>query len=368
MNRFISQKFRFYSFICISLLLFVHGYNLKTTYLIPASLVDEPITFTGFFEYFVSNGILRFRIPLLFMISGYIFALQDNNPYWQRIKKRLVTLIVPFLIWSAIGLAITFLWQQWPITALAVQNAKVDQLGVNRPYAELGWLEVIKRWLFAPPSYQLWFIRNLFAYNLLYPVFKWIIKKYPLPWFILMFYLMLIIFQFHVIDGQGMFFFTLGIWIQKTNYPIDRKPAWFSGTLYWIIFAGLVFIKTFMAFEFESHNTVTYWAMTVLHYCAILAGIAAVWYTGDPVVRWCMNKKWFTWAASFAFIVFGLHVPLLNYVINLSTLYFHNIPYYRLITFILIPVLILLFCIAVGALLKAVVPKFYRLATGGRGI
>ncbi len=368
MNRFISQKFRFYSFICIALLMFVHGYNLKETYLIPASLVNEPISITGFIEYFVSNGILRFRIPMLFMISGYIFALQDHNPYWERIKKRFITLIIPFFIWSAIGLLITFLWQQWPITALAVQNSKVDQLGVNKPYVELGWLEVLKRWVFAPPSYQLWFIRNLFVYNLLYPVFRWIVIKYPIPWFILLFILMLMIFQFYVIDAQGMFFFCLGIWVNKTSYPIDKRPVWFSSYLYWLLFAGLVFIRTFMAFEFESHDHISYWTMTILYYSAVLAGVAAVWYSGDAVVKWCMNKKWFIWASSFSFIIFGLHVPLLNYVMSITNIYMHNIPLYRLTSFIIIPTSMVFFCIGVGALLKWLVPGFYKLATGGRGI
>src|SRR3954470_931772 len=106
MNRFLSQKFRFYSFISISLLLYVHGYNLNDTYLTPFSSVKEPLTYTTFIEYFLANGALRFRIPLLFIISGYIFALQDYKPYPERIKKRFLTLIVPFLIWSAVGLAI----------------------------------------------------------------------------------------------------------------------------------------------------------------------------------------------------------------------------------------------------------------------
>lgn len=368
MNRFISQKFRFYSFVCIALLMFVHGYNLKETYLTPSSLVFEPITFAGYLEYFVSNGLLRFRIPMLFMISGYIYALQDYKPYAERIKGRFISLMIPFFIWSAIGLAITFWWQQYPITAQAVQNAKVDQLGDNRPYAELGWLEVIYRWIFTPPSYQLWFIRNLFVYNLLYPVFRWIVRKYPVPWFGLMFILMLFLFQFFVIDAQGMFFFTFGIWLNKTNFPIDRKPAWFSSYLYWLIFLGLIFIKTFMAFEFETHTPVTYWAMMTIHFLAAIAGVIAVWYSGDRIVRWFMNRKWFVWAASFSFVIFGLHVPLLNYVMSLAHMYGHNIPNYRLVSFILIPTFILLFCIAIGALVRALLPKFYRIATGGRGI
>lgn len=368
MNRFISQKFRFYSFICISLLMFVHGYNLRETYLIPATLVNESLTFTSYIEYFIANGILRFRIPMLFLISGYIFALQDHKPYGERVRKRFFSLIIPFLIWSAIGIAITYLWQQFPVAAQAVQNSKVDQLGVNKPYDELGWLQVIRRWLFAPVSYQLWFIRNLFVYNLLYPVFLWIIKRYALPWFIVLFILMLMIFQFYIIDAQGMFFFTLGIWINKTNFPIHRQPTWFSGYLYWLIFLGLVFIKTFMAFEFEEHSAVSYWTMMLLHFLSALAGIVAVWYSLDPLVTWCMRRRWFVWMTSFSFVIFGLHVPLLNYVMSLSHIYLHNLPMYRIITYVFVPLIILAFCILTGAILKRLVPSFYRVATGGRGM
>src|SRR3954471_15749994 len=129
MNRFLSQKFRFYSFLSISLLLYVHGYNLNVAYLTPFSTVNEPLTFTTFIEYFLANGALRFRIPLLFIISGYIYALQDKKPYKERAKKRFVTLIIPFIIWSAVGLLITYLWQQFPTTAQAVREAQLDQMG-----------------------------------------------------------------------------------------------------------------------------------------------------------------------------------------------------------------------------------------------
>src|SRR5688572_16227295 len=179
MHRFISQKFKFYTFVCIALLLFVHGYNLKVTYLAPFSLVNEQLTLTTFFEYFVANGLLRFRIPMLFLISGYIFAIQDSRPYGQRTKKRFVTLMVPYFIWSAVGLAVTYLWQQHPVTAQAVQHAALDQLGDNRPYDEIGWGGVIRRWLTAPVSFQLWFIRSLFVYNLLYPLFRWGVTRFP---------------------------------------------------------------------------------------------------------------------------------------------------------------------------------------------
>ena len=367
MNRFISQKFRFYSFVCIAALLFVHGYNLNETYLVPFSLVKERLTFTTFFEYFMANGILRFRIPLLFLISGYIFALQDYKPYGERIKKRFKTLMIPYFIWSAVGLLITFLWQQHPVTAEALRLAQLDQLGDNRPYTEIGWGGVLFRWALAPISFQLWFIRSLFVYNLLYPFFKWVVTRYPIIWFSLAIFLWITLANVIFLEGMGMFFFSAGIWINKRNFPLDRKPEWYSSYISWLTFIGISVIRTFMAFEFESYHPVYIGAMLVLQGATVVAGILAVWYSADPVVRWCMSKKWFLWISAFSFVIYALHIPLLAYVTRLAYMFGHNIPAYRLLTYIFVPLFILFFCVAVAALLRKLVPGFYKLATGGRG-
>lgn len=367
MHRFLSQKFKFYTFICIALLLFVHGYNLQVTYLAPFSLVNEELTFTTFFEYFIANGILRFRIPMLFLISGYIFAIQDKRPYGQRAKRRFVTLMIPYFIWSAIGLAVTYLWQQFPVTGEAVQRAALDQLGDNRPYDEMGWGGVIKRWLLAPVSFQLWFIRSLFVYNLLYPVFRWGVTRFPVPTFVILGILWLSFFQVPLIEGQGMFFFVAGIWLQKRSYPIERKPEWFSYFLNWLVFVGICVIKTFIAFEFDTLTPTVQWALTLLYACATVAGVLAVWFSLDDVVRWLMTRRWFLWSTNFSFFIFGMHIPLLAFVTNLFFMYLADFRYYRLFTYLIAPALVLLFCIGLGALVRKLLPGVYKVATGGRG-
>ena len=367
MNRFLSQKFKFYSFISIALLLYVHGYNLQETYLTPYSFVKEPLTFTGFIEYFLANGALRFRIPLLFMISGYLFALQDNKPYPRRIQRRLKTLIIPFLIWSAVGLGITWLWQQFPVTARAVKDANLDQFGDTRPYSEIGWWGIFLRWVFKPVSFQLWFIRSLFVYNLLYPVIRRAVMKYPTVYFALVFLFWHTIFAVFFIEGIGLFFFSFGVWLCKYNYPIHKKPVWFSYYLSWLFYLGISVIKTFMAFELDPDDPTTPFVLYAFHDITIFSGIIAIWFGGDRVVSILMNKKWFVWASSFAFVIFALHVPLIHYTTRLAFIYFHNVPNYRLLTYLIVPVVILFFCIGFGALLRRTFPKLYRIATGGRG-
>lgn len=367
MHRFLSQKFKFYTFVCIALLLFVHGYNLQVTYLAPFSLVNEELTFTTFFEYLFANGLLRFRIPMLFMISGYIFSIQDKRSYGQRVKRRFVTLMIPYFIWGAIGLAITYLWQRFPVTAEAVQRAALDQLGDNRPYEEIGWGGVIKRWLLAPVSFQLWFIRSLFVYNLLYPVFRWGVTRFPIATFIILGLLWLSFFQIPLIEGQGLFFFVAGIWLQKSSFPIERKPEWYSHFLNWLVFVGICIIKTFIAFEFDTLTPSVQWALMLLYACATVAGVLAVWFSLDDVVRWFMTRRWFLWATNYSFFIYGLHIPLLSFLTNLVFIYWQDFQLYRLFTYLLLPTFILLFCIAVGAFVRVIAPPVFKLMTGGRG-
>lgn len=366
MNRFLSQKFRFYSFVCIALLTLVHGYNLKNGYLQAFSMVDEPLTFTTFIEFFLANGLLRFRIPLLFIISGYIFSIQDSKPYPVIIKKRFTTLMIPFFIWSAVGLLITYLLQQFPVTAQAVKASLMDQLGDNRPYKEIGWGGILYRWLVVPVSFQLWFIRSLFIYNLLYPLFKWGITKFPFLWFGLMFLIWITQFNYHFFEGNGLLFFSVGIWLQKTNYPIDKKPEWFSSYLAWVCFIGFGVIKSFMAFELED-TLLSRQVLLVLYAATVISGLLAVWFSLDDVVKWCMQRKWFVWLTAFSFIIYGMHVPLIEYITMLMYRYMNHFPNYRLMAYVLSPVIVISICVTFGALLRRLLPKVYKLATGGRG-
>lgn len=367
MNKALSQKFRFFTFLCIALLAYVHGYNLENTYLAPYSTVDEPLTFTSFFEYFIANGILRFRIPLLFMISGYLYATYDHRPYLQQVQKRFQTLIIPFLLWSALGLALTFLLQQFHYTAEVVYRSQLDQLGDNRPYTEIGWLGILKRWIAAPIAYQLWFIVALFVYNLIYPAIKWMVIKIPYIWLPLTFLLFFSLFQFIYVDGRGLFFFSLGIWIQKKNFSIEKQPEWLSTVLAFIIFIGLTVIKTFMAFELEPNKYSSGLTLVIFYQLSILSGILAMWFGFDKVIRWAMRKRWFVQASSFSFFLYGIHVPLLPYVMNMALMELSFLPFYRLICYLLIPAAVVIACIVWGRFVRKFTPGLYRVLTGGRG-
>ncbi len=367
MNRALSQKFRFFTFVSICLLFYVHGYNLKETYLAPYSTVEEALSFTSFFEYLFANGLLRFRIPLLFIISGYLFALYDSRSYVESIKKRFKTLMIPYLLWSAIALLFTYSLQQFKGGAAIVAQTGIDQMGDNRPYNEIGWAGIFFRWLVTPIAFQLWFIMALFVYNLIYPFIRWILQKVPIIWLGFTFLIWFFPFQFFIFDGQGLFFFSVGVLAQKKGIFLEKRPRWLSTGIFFILFVGISVVKTFMAFELEPNVISTHLTLTILHRLAILCGMIAIWYGIDPVIKYTINQKWFHQISKHAFFIFALHVPMLpylmTYALNITSSFWLN----RITCYLFVPLIVILICIAVGSLIKNSLPKTYSIITGGRG-
>ena len=366
-DSFISQKFRFYSFLSMVLLVFVHGYNLNNTYLQPFTVVEEPLRFTTFTEYLLANGLFRFRIPMLFIISGYLFALDDVRPYGERMKKRLRTLGLPYLFWSAFALGFTFLLQQFPVTAQAVKTASIDQLGDNRPYTEIGPGGLLLRWLLVPVAFQLWFIRSLLLYNALYPVLLKAVTNVPKLFFAIAGFMWLSSAPVPLIEGEGLLFFSLGILLQKKATGISVAPQWLSVKIWAPVFLITAFVKTYLAFQL-GWNFQSFVTLSLLHKLCVFSGLVTMWYGFDWLVRFCMNQKWFVWISAFAFIIYALHVPLVNYSTQLLFRYYHHMDNYRFLTFILLSFTVILFCILLGALTRKLSPTFYSFITGGRGM
>lgn len=368
MQTFTGIKFRFYAFISMLLLVFVHGYNLENTYLQPFTCVEEPLNITTFAEYFLANGVFRFRIPMLFLISGFLYALHDGKPWKQRMGKRLRTLAIPYFIWSAVGMLITLIWQYFPFTMQFVQQAQLDQLGNNNPYWEMSWKQLLERWTLAPIAFQLWFIRVLLIYNALYPFLKWVTQKAAPIWFLIIGFFWLVTASVYFLEGEGLFFFSLGIWLQKKHNWVEIKPKWIYMPAVWIAFIGSAIVKTILAFQLAPWSGSSFWILSILHKTTELTGLIAVWYGLDKLVSWYQQRSWLVWMSSFSFIIYALHNPLINFVMRLTTNFTQGFAYHRLFNFLVVPMFVILFCIAFGAIFRFVFPKAYAFTTGGRGL
>lgn len=354
------------------LVVFIHGYNLNVRYLEPWTVTGEPLTATSFTEYFISNGISRFIIPLLFVISGYLFAMRDAQPYKQLIKKRLRTLGIPYLFWSAFGIAFVYVLEMFPYTRSLVVNSKMMAVSDTQLLLhDNPWYYLVGRWLLVPVPYQLWFIRVLIIYNLAYPALRWCVTHPTAKWifFIVATLLWLGTVNLLLVEGEGLLFFSLGIWMQKNNIAIESAPRYLNPRIWAVVCVAACVVKTWLAFKGTAiFGNATYTILALLHKLSIFSGLVAVWYGSNGFVQFMMQRKWFVWLTAFSFIIYMMHAPAVALFIDPTFSLLHYCYGYRIISFILLPVTIISICIIIGALLRRFVPGFYALVTGGRGI
>ena len=372
LSDFTSKKFKFWSFISMVLLVFVHGYNLDIRYMQPWTIPGQSMSLTAFTEYFLANGIFRFRIPMLFIISGYLFALHDQKPYKQRTNKRLRTLLVPYLVWSAIGILFTYLLESFPTGRDLVTSSHIVQIDDTRQLLhDYHWYELLFRWILMPVPYQLWFIRVLLIYNIAYPAIRWCVTNRTARWIFFSIALLMWLgtMGFVLFEGEGLLFFSLGIWIQKTDFAIDSPGRWFRPRWWGVAFITLAALKTYLAFNGEAYlGQAIFPILTILHKLMILSGLIACWFGLDSVVDWFMNKRWFVWLSAFAFMIYAMHAPVVAYLINPTLAFLDPLHGTHLLAFVLLPLCVISVAIGTGALLRKVFPGAYSLLTGGRGL
>jgi hypothetical protein len=372
LTEFNSRKFRFWSFVSMFLLVYVHGYNLHQSFLQPWTQPGEAMTITAFSEYLFANGLLRFRIPMLFLISGYLFAIHDNLSYGQRTRRRLKTLLLPYLLWATIGFAFTWLLECFSFTNDVVARSGIVGIDAHRLLLhDYHWWELPIRWILIPVPYQLWFIRVLLIYNIAYPALRWCILHRTIRWvfFSVAVLMWLGTMNFLLFEGEGLLFFSLGVMIQKIRFNLDVPLKWMHPAFWGITFISLAMVKTFLAFKGYSFlGNFLPWVLIVLHKLVVLSGLIAAWFGCDRIVRFFAFRKGFIWISAFAFMIYAVHAPLVAYANTAVLPLLHDLPLHRMLTYLCLPLAVIGIAVGIGAVLRKLWPAFYGLLTGGRGL
>jgi Acyltransferase family len=243
------------------------------------------------------------------------------------------------------------------------------QLDENRQLLhDYHWYEVLARWVFFPASYQLWFIRVLLVYNLAYPALQWCVTHRIARWifFPSAIFLWLSTFGFVLVEGEGLLFFSLGIWMKKNSFDIDSPSRWLKPRYWWPVFIGLSVLKTIFAFQppFQPVEPL----LLVMHKAVVLSGLICAWYGSNALVKALMQKPWFVWTSAFSFMIYAIHAPLVAYVVKALMMVPPMWSGYRITLFVLVPVGLLVMAVCFGAVLRKFLPGVYAFVTGGRGM
>lgn len=141
---------------------------------------------SGILDKMLAGGVAKIAVPTFFCISGYLLApkMVIGN-YRLEIRKRIKTLVVPFLIWGLLGVLATFplalladIRQQLPIGTSFCKGKQLGEMIV-------GWLGLDLTRM--PLSGPLWFLRNLFLLVIISPCIYMLIKRFQWYWVTILF-------------------------------------------------------------------------------------------------------------------------------------------------------------------------------------
>jgi surface polysaccharide O-acyltransferase-like enzyme len=362
MDGLLSLKMRRLSFFCTMTVVWVHAFNLDDRYLWPGYKIYSGFDWNSFIQLWFGNSLFRFAIPLFFLISGYLMAEREGRlTYPKMVGKRAKSLLVPYLAWSFVGLVLTFWWESDPFLNQFVESAHLRAMN-NKPLHSLNFSDWLFTWILDPVSFQLWFLRTVFLYAVLYPFLVRVIDRYPTWYFSFMVVNWLISSGFFIIEAEGLLFFSIGIFIRKKEFPVSRYPLPipFYGLVMLVAFLSLG--KTGLAFLPGDWTFPLAYLIHKIHQPLLLL---VFWFGYDRLPVW-KPGSWFDKLSATNFFIYGAHVPLVYYVTDWFFAEFGKDPVLRLGLFVLLPLTTILLSGLVALFLKRYIPALFKVFSGWR--
>lgn len=304
----------------------------------------------------LSHGVLKIAVPCFFLISGYLFfgGLREwSTQVWERkIKRRVHTLLIPYLLWNVIAFVAAYLYgllrasaNGWELTSIA--DALAQGGGLNMFWASM---------MGCPVNYPLWFLRDLIIFVALTPAIFWLIKNTKLPGLLIMF---LAFWLFRSRDLEGLFYFCLGAWMRiegKDPLDIFSKGKWWSYAISAILLVAI-------ALTYRGHHV----AYEYIKYAFVAAGVCATFCFASMLLDNGLVKV-HPWLARASFFVYCSHAVLILHDIS-NYIVLHLLPGsvgMACVGLFLRAALAIGICLGLYWLMERMTPRTLALLTGGR--
>lgn len=333
---------------------FIHNY-VTTVPMAQGSMgVTHCSAWVDYIRFFISRGIAQVAIPLFFLISGYLFfqGQWTWGRYAGRLKRRISSLLIPFLFWSLATLAVFAAVQALPQTKGYFAGSVWPPVYSFSPFDYLN--AVFGLTVKFPIAFQFWFIRDLMALVLLAPAIHYLLaRKSALPFLFVLFglwYFMAWPLLWPNVDS--VFFFSMGAYLSRPGRSLsslDSFGPWLG--------AGFVLLLVVYAI-FPA-------GIPLLQRDVIILGVPSLWWLTGIAARKSYLKSWLLELSGSSFFIFAAHEPLLMMLRKVT---------YRLLSptgsatilalYFLNAICLIGFLVAVHSCLMKISPGFTRMITG----
>lgn len=285
------------------------------------------------------NGICSIAVPAFFFISGYLFFTSPQkfsfDVYLSKLKRRINTLLVPYLLWNLIALIVIIIphFHNFDFTVNNIIAVFVD--------CRYSFLHTENS---SPIDYPLWYIRDLMVCCILSPLF-YVTKK--VKFLIPLFFGVLWVIGIQLPVGMSSIaicFFTLGGIIRIYNIPLKNKAVmWLAVSLFCI----LIYILTGM-------NKIFYKVVTPIIVLSLLP-VGERFLSHKICVR-CYNL------GTLSFVIYAMHAIIIKRIFNVLM----ELNLCQGEIYLLTYIITILLCLAFDYIVRTTMPIVYNALTGRR--
>lgn len=355
MNEKLSIKITIISFLLLLGVVLAHSTN--------ADYNQENTDLSWYLQQLYLDKLSNIIVPTFFFISGFLFFLSFRNKeivnfgdFKDKIKKRIRTLLIPYLFWCALWFFFIYIIQFVPFLA---KNSEL-------PLHKMTIIEQVYNLYLEPINYPFWFIRELILYIIISPILYAIIKYGK--WVSLIFLFVMALFSSSVFSILNisllkylmLFFFLAGAYaaINSVELKLKVKPKF----VYIMLFSWV--LLEFILLYFEVKYVEKSWVTKLLTNLLIILGSISCWSLYDVLDdRYDFKyKKIYT----YGFFIYASHgIPIIFFKkFIISKMNFVGIEFFLfyIFTFFFISIL----CLTGAVLSKKFMPKIYNFSTGNR--
>ena len=202
------------SFLAIVFVVIIH--NSTTNQYI---LTEDPLTIiTNIIHNFFAYGLGSVAVPIFFLIAGIsLFRNYKPNMYTSKLRSRIKSLLVPYLIWNIIGLLFCILCTYTPLA---------DYIS-NREAFEPTLPNILSGIFLYKYNYPFWFLFELIIFVIFTPLFDFLTSRKFLSYITFLVILILPVFVESFLDLNLYFviFYFLGCHIGRYYLGSAAKPS-----------------------------------------------------------------------------------------------------------------------------------------------
>lgn len=342
MSKFLSYKLSFFYYFLSVLIVLLHS-NCKNT----LNWVNDGSLFSDIIEKFIIYVCYlgHLAVPTFFIISAFLFYRNIKNikDTIKKIKKRIKTLFVPYILWNTIFVLIF----------LSIFNSPISHF-IHAPNDLNSISNTIKAILNS--SYTpLWFIKNLLIYICLSPLLYYLSKHL----ICLLFIIILSIINIYYFNDISYY------------SPIYWLPCYLIG----ILFTKEYFIHFFISDSTlnKLHTTLYLSVFIILLILAVHINQLYIYRLLAPIIIWrlsnailCKNKIKTKYYWKYSFFIYCVHFFIINTLQKVMCIIMGNSNTSYIIIFLSTPFIVIPICIGIASFMEHKMNKCYNILTGNR--